>query len=223
MKTSLLTILLVAGVSSVAIAADKTDGKSETMAVEKIICSKTYVPAEGIQSPEYRPGLTIKGEPVASADINPAPTDSGPDYVEVPMTIDLAERMNLSQAGAEAKLPVANIKIYKNGKVEYNGQDISSNTTTLCGVAESGVAEKSEKSGIMMIEPAAGQDQMIAAPSETVNPTEPRYQSDKVAPENIEPQAGSVAASTTSPPPKIEYKVQQGTVNRAPINMGRMQ
>jgi hypothetical protein len=218
MKTSFLTLLLVAGVSSVAIAADKTDGKSETMAVEKIICSKTYVPAAGMQSPEYRPGLTVKGEPVASADLNPAPTDSGPDYVEVPMTIDLAQRMNLSQAGAEAKMPVANIKIYKNGKVEYNGQDISSNTTTLCGVAE-----KSEKLGVMMIEPAAGQDQMIAAPSETVNPTEPRYQSDKVAPENIEPQAGSVAASTTSPPPKIEYKVQQGTVNRAPINMGRMQ
>jgi hypothetical protein len=217
MKISFLTLLLVASVSSVAIAADKTDGKSETMAVEKIICSKTYVPASGIQSPEYRPGLTVKGEPVASADLNPAPTDSTPDYVEVPMTIDLAERMNLSQAGAEAKMPVANIKIYKNGKVEYNGQDISSNTTTLCGVAE-----KSEKLGVMMIEPAAGQDQMIAAPSETVNPTEPRYQSDKVAPENIEPQAGSVAASTTSPPPKIDYKIQKGTVNRAPVNLNAL-
>ena len=116
MKTSLLTILLVAGVSSAAIAADKTDGKSETMAVEKIICSKTYVPASGVQSPEYRPGFTVKGDPVASADLNSAPTDSGPDYVEVPMTIDLAQRMNLSQAGAEAKMPVANIKIYKNNK-----------------------------------------------------------------------------------------------------------
>lgn len=215
MKTSLLTLLLVAGVSSVAMAADKTDGKSETMAVEKIICNKTFVPATGSQSPDYKAGVDVDGNPVAAADINSVPVNAAPDYVEVPMTIDLAKRMNLPQVGAEAEMPVANLKLYKNGKVEFNGQDISSQASTLCGVAE----KKSEMKDVTKVEPAAGQDQMIAAPSITASPEEPRYQADMVAPHNIEPAAGSVAASTTTPPPRIEYKLQQQTVNRAPVNM----
>lgn len=218
MKTTILTFLLVASVSGLAIAADKTDGKSETFAVEKIICNKTFVPATGVQSPEYKAGFDVDGKSVVSVDLNLMPMNDTPDYVEVPMTIDLAKKMNLPQVGAEAEMPVANLKIYKNGKVEYNGQDISSNASTLCGVAQ-----KSDASDVSNVEPAAGQDQMIAAPSVTTPPKEPRYQSDMVAPHNIEPAAGSVAASTTSPPPKVEYKLQQGTVNRAPVNMGRTQ
>lgn len=219
MKTSFLTLVLVAGVSSIAMAADKTDGKSESFAVEKIICSKTFVPATGSQSPDYKAGVDVDGNPVASADINSVPVNAVPDYVEVPMTIDLGKKMGLFSKEAEIKMPVANLKIYNNGKIEYNGQDISSHTGTLCGVAE----QKSEAKDIAKVVPAAGQDQMIAAPSITAPPEEPRYQADTVAPHNIEPVAGSVAPSTTSPPPRIEYKLQQQTVNRAPVNMNAMQ
>ncbi len=212
MKTSFLTLLLVAGASSIAMAADKTDGKSESFAVEKIICNKAYAPATGVQSPDYKAG--VDGDTVASADLNPMPM-AMPDYIEVPMTIDLAKKMNLPQVGAEAEMPVANLKIFKNGKVEYNGQDISSNAGTLCGVTE----QKSEAVEINKVEPAAGQDQMIAAPSVTMPPKENIYHSDRVAPQNIEPQAGSVAASTTVSPPKLNYKMPEGTAARAPVNM----
>ena len=206
-------------VSGMAFAADKSASKasdvnSGTFAVERMICSKLYVPATGNQSPNYQAGIDVHGNAVVPADINSA-ENAGPDYVEVPMTIDLAKRMGVAPTGAEMQMPVANLKLYKNGKVEYNGQDISSNAASLCGVAKkSEVVPKS----IPMIEPAAGQDQMISAPSETVNPdAKYNYQSDSVAPEELEPQAGSVAASSTStPPPKAPMQIQRGTVNMAP-------
>jgi len=219
MKTALLTLLMMTSVSGMALAADKsvaksTDVNSGTFAVERMICSKLYVPATGKDSPTYQAGIDAQGNAVAPADINPI-ADAAPDYVEVPMTIDLAKRMGVAPVGAEMQMPVANLKLYKDGKVEYNGQDISSNAASLCGVAKkSEVAPKS----IPMIEPAAGQDQMISAPSETVNPdAKNNYQSDSVAPEEVEPQAGSVAASSTStPPPKAPIQIQRSTVNMAP-------
>lgn len=215
MKTALLTILTMTSFYGVAVAADKsvdksTDVNSGTFAVEKVICNKSYVPANGVQSPEYRAGIDVNGNAVAPADVAPL-ANAAPDYVEVPMTIDLAKRMGVAPAGAEMEMPVANLKLYKNGKVEYNGQDISSNAATLCGVAD-----KSDASAVQKVEPAAGQEQMITAPAETVVDNSRNYQSDTVAPDNVEPQAGSVAASTTSPPPKIVYQLQRSTVNMAP-------
>jgi len=225
MKIALLTILMMTSVSGLALAADKiadkTDVNSGTFAVEKMICNKSYVPATGNQSPNYQAGMDVNGQPVAPADLN-AVANMEPDFVEVPMTIDLAKRMGLSQVGAEAEMPVANLKLYKNGKVEYNGQDISSNAATLCGVTlKNDEKSNTNPSLTNMIEPAAGQDQMLAAPSETINPSVPRYQSDTTAPSVIEPAAGSVAASSTSFEPKVEYKLQRQTVNKVavPIQM----
>lgn len=240
MKTALFTILMMTSFSGMSFAADKsakaTDVNSGTFAVERMICSKVYIPASGNQSPTYRAGIDAEGNSVAPADIAPL-ADTAPDYVEVPMTIDLAQRMGVTPVGAEMRMPVANLKLYKDGKVEYNGQDISSNAASLCGVGKKSDAQQavksvdgqfaphpssmpsySSKGAHSMLEPAAGQDQMLAAPSETVNP-DPRnnYQSDSVAPDNVEPQAGSVAASSTStPPPKVPLQIQRSTVNMAP-------
>lgn len=211
MKTALLTLLLMTSVSAAAMAADKTDGKSGSFAVERMICSKIYVPSTGKASPTYQAGVDVNGNAVAPADLAQAPTTI-PDYIEVPMTIDLAQKMGTLPQGAEMKLPAANLKLYKNGKVEYNGQDISSNAAGLCGYAKKSDTTKSPS----QVEPAAGQDQMTVAPSLTSNPeVQPQYPTPP-QPEDIAPQAGSVAASTTTPAPKIIYKLQQGTANRSP-------
>lgn len=219
MKTLLLTLLLMTSVSGAALAADKTDGKSESLAVEKLICNKSYVaPASGMDSPNYQAGVDVNGKAVAPADIASAPVVSLPDYIEVPMTIDLAQKLGTLPAGAEMKLPVANLKLYKNGKVEYNGQDISSNAASFCGVANKSDAKKTD---VNKIEPAAGQDQMTVAPSLTQTPpTRPQFQTPP-QPEDLEPQAGSVVKSTTSPQPKIIYKLQQGTQSKSPAVYGQ--
>lgn len=228
LSTLLLTHLMLGGFAGMAMAADKsvaasTDVNSGTFAVERMICSKLYVPATGNQSPTYQAGIDAQGKSVVPADINPS-ADATPDYVEVPMTVDLAKRMGINQVGAEMQMPVANLKLYKDGRVEYNGQDVSSNASDMCGSGKkSDVSKPSRtmadvKSTPSMIEPAAGQDQMLAAPSTTTHP-DPRnqYQSDSVAPDQVEPQAGSVAASATnSPAPKTPVQIQRSTVNMAP-------
>lgn len=225
MKTALVTILIITGFSAGAFAAGQIDKlhdtNSGTFAVEKMICNHVYTPATGVQSPTYQAGIDARGQPVPPADVTTLTNSDQPDYVEVPMTIDLAQRMGLTGGlnggAAEMKLPVANLKLYQNGKVEYNGQDISSHAASVCG------SDKTSQKHIQIpneIEPAAGQDQMISAPSVTINPDARNdYQSDRIAPADLEPQAGSVAASSTSTPPtRKPIQIQQSTVNMGARN-----
>jgi hypothetical protein len=207
-------------------AADVTDGMSETLAVEKMICAKAYLPATGKNSPTYQAGISSEGKAVVPADINSAPSMTqakiSSDFIEVPMTIDLAKRMNLPQIGAEAEMPVANLRIYNSGRIEYNGQDISSQANSMCGVAQKSDTHD-KANNIAKIEPAAGQDSMMAAPSVTMPQPTSDYVPDQVAPPEQMPLAGSVVRSSTSPEPVIEYKLQRGTVNKANIQMPQSQ
>ncbi len=215
-KTTFLTILLMTTAIVPAFAKDKTDGQSGSIAVEKMICSKMYVPATGAASPTYQAGVDVNGKAVAPADIAAtAPAINTPDFIEVPMTIDLAQKLGTVPAGAEMQLPVANLKLYKDGRVEYNGQDITSNAGALCGVAK-----KSDVESLSEITPAAGQDKMMSAPSiTTLQPSAvappPSSYVPPIQPEEMTAQPGSVAPSSTSSAPKIVYKLQQGTAARA--------
>lgn len=215
MKTTLLAFLLMTTVSGgAAFAADVTDGKSETIAVEKIICNLVYVAPAGAQSPDYQAGVDVNGNAVAPADVSTAPAVAVPDYTEVPMTVDLAQRIGVLPAGAEMKLPVANLKLYKNGKVEYNGQDITATTTTLCGNSGKSVVSTAQNNGVTNPVPAADAPaQMRVAPSVTENPPVKNGYPTPEQPEDLVPQPASVAPSSTGPVPKVEYKLQQGTAN----------
>lgn len=214
MKTALLTILLMTTASIPAFAKDKTDGKSGSVAVEKLICSKLYVPATGAASPTYQAGVDVNGKAVAPADISSVPMVNTPDYIEVPMAIDLAQKLGTSPTGAEMKLPVANLKLYKDGRVEYNGQDITSNAGALCGVAQTGAPKDENNKTPAQVAPASGHEKtMMSAPS--APSAAPMAYVPPIQPEETVPQAGSVAASSTTPPPKIIYKLQQGTAAKS--------
>jgi hypothetical protein len=192
-------MVMMTTTSGVALAKDKTDVNSSTYAVEKLICNKTNVPATGAASPTYQAGVDGDGNAVAPADVTAVPT-AMPDYIEVPVTIDLARKLGTAPTGTEINAPVANLKLYKDGRVEYNGQDISSNAASMCGYPD-----KSDRKQ-QKIEPASGR--LMAAP---VAPPE--------IPDDVTPQAGSVAPSSTSAPQKVIYKLQQGTQSRTPANV----
>ncbi|MCB1651424.1 MAG: hypothetical protein KDI46_05160 [Alphaproteobacteria bacterium] len=82
-------------------------------------------------SAEYQPGVDVHGVPVAAADVNPL--DAGIDVVNIPITVDLAQRFNLVlPQGIELKPDVGMISIYKDGRVAYNGQDLSGPAVALC-------------------------------------------------------------------------------------------
>ena len=82
----------------------------------------------------FRPGVDVHGNPVAPADIGPALT-ALPDVIRVPVTIDLVERLKLSlPAGTILEAPVALVDIHSDGRVLYNGRDISGDVAALCAI-----------------------------------------------------------------------------------------
>ncbi len=212
MKTAILTILMVTGFGHFGFAADKTDGKSESFAVHKILCNKSYIPATGVQSPDYQPGVDVNGKPVAPADVQPV-VNMVPDFIEVPMTMDLAKDLGILPIGTDIKMSVANLKLYKDGKVEYNGQDISSSAAALCGDAPKNKPSKAEDQPVEP-SPQAQKTPDSAAPV-VAKPVPAMMPQPDMMRDHVVPIPGSVAPSTTSPEPRPDYQIQKETVNRA--------
>ncbi len=131
MKYFIYIMLLTTSFAASAYAADKTDGKSSAIAVERILCQPGMVAYTPSSDVDYKPGVDVNGNPVASADINPAPSTSAVTYTEVPLTINLADKLQLSHP-AEAQAVVGSLRIYKDGRVLYNGQDISQQASAVC-------------------------------------------------------------------------------------------
>lgn len=99
-------------------------------ATQKTFCRvlASYTKDRGVH---YVPGVDVRGNDVAPADLNePLPQF---ETIEIPVEIDLAARFGITPpAGAELKPTVALISIHKDGKVEYNGRDISSKVIDVC-------------------------------------------------------------------------------------------
>ncbi|PZP56414.1 MAG: hypothetical protein DI586_03795 [Micavibrio aeruginosavorus] len=133
MKRFIYIISAFVSLSTAAQAADPTDGISSSVAVERIICKPAMVhtPSSDVA---YQGGVDVNGNAVAPADINSAPQIVSSTYTEVPLNIDLAKKLNLSQP-AVMESNFGNLKVYNDGRVLYNGQDISSNVNSLCGRA----------------------------------------------------------------------------------------
>jgi hypothetical protein len=58
--------------------------------------------------------------------------------ITIPLTYDLAERLNL-RSGVELDAPIGAVSIYKNGRILYDGKDIS---TTLKNDCTNGTSTK---------------------------------------------------------------------------------
>lgn len=79
----------------------------------------------------YQPGVDAQGRAVAPADVSASPS-AVPDVVRIPMTVDLAQRLGSVPAGAEMKAATGMIEIYKDGRVSFNGQDMTEVAVVLC-------------------------------------------------------------------------------------------
>ena len=76
----------------------------------------------------YQPGVDALGRPVAPADLGGTPQIRLPDPLVIPITVDLAERLNLSTApGAlEPELQVGVVTVDRAGRVTFNGVPLTS-------------------------------------------------------------------------------------------------
>lgn len=192
-------------------AKDKTDGKSSSLAVEKLMCDK-YKSASDVA---FKPGVDVNGNPVAPADLAPEAVKL-PDYLELPLSVDLGKKIGVSLGdGVEAKAVVGNLKLYQDGRVEYNGQDVSGQVASFCGVAKPPVAAGQGATGAPAgVSGAVSGSTMPsfsnpvpapAAPMMTgIEPTTPQA-----------PIAGAVVSSSTvePPAPKPAFDLPNHTVN----------
>lgn len=178
-----MVILGVVAVPS-AYAADKTDGVSPALAVGKIVCERHYIhkPDANVA---YQSGVDVQGNAVVPADVAPSPMGV-PDYMEVPLTAELGKAMQIElPEGFETKANLGNLKLFRDGRVEYNGQDITAKASEFCGVD------------------LPRDDHAATAASLNMN-TEPK-----------DPVAGSVAPSQTvgEPKPQPAYDLPKGAIN----------
>lgn len=81
----------------------------------------------------YKPGVDVKGRPVAPADLQ-----TTQDYnflkqvAEIPLTIDLAQRLSLDTAGLEMKTELPPLQMRPDGRIFWNGQDITQQAVYYC-------------------------------------------------------------------------------------------
>ena len=84
------------------------------------------------QDAAYKPGVDVNGNAVAPADLPSTSAVKIPDIVEVPLTIDLAQRLNISVTGMEMKSTLGVMKVYKDGRVTYDDKDITTDAKSYC-------------------------------------------------------------------------------------------
>ncbi|MBN8521319.1 MAG: hypothetical protein J0L77_05420 [Alphaproteobacteria bacterium] len=119
----------------------------------------------------FVPGQDVKGRPVVPADINSVPM-TVPEVITAPLTVDMASRLqNMSvPAGIDMKSPLGFLEIYKNGRVVYDGRDITSQAYALCGISSAVHPVSTASSGDMAKEvPALDAKPLEAEPPEPVD------------------------------------------------------
>jgi len=76
-------------------------------------------------------GVEYVGDAQVPVDINPLTGMIGPIFI--PVTVDLADKFNLDfPQGIELKPDVAALRVWADGRVEYNGQDVSGHIEEIC-------------------------------------------------------------------------------------------
>ena len=114
---------------------------------------------------DYVAGVDVYGNAVTSADLNPSPQPIT-EPVIVPIEVDLAARYNREVPDGVRLMPsVAGVAIFPDGRVLYNGTDVSQQFATVCNGAEEvqGVSNDTLVSGDAMAEMGAPIDGQFPA------------------------------------------------------------
>ena len=83
----------------------------------------------------YKPGVDVRGKPVVSADIN-ASNFELPDVVQVPLSVDLIERIRDTAdqfPGVMVEVDYGILEIHRDGRILYDGQDWTQPVYAACG------------------------------------------------------------------------------------------
>jgi len=103
----------------------------------QLLCQSMLM-LNSIKGPDYQPGIDAYGNPVVPAEGN-QPAISAPKAIEIPITMDMAKHFGITTPnGTEMNTEVAKLSIMNDGKIMYNGQDISGKVNAFCNQAPAG-------------------------------------------------------------------------------------
>ncbi|PCI56282.1 MAG: hypothetical protein COB36_05775 [Alphaproteobacteria bacterium] len=84
-------------------------------------------------SAEYVPNVDVHGKHVTPADVSMSSSQYINNPIVIPIEIDLIDRFGLSlPTEISLKPTIASLKIYQDGRVKYNDEDVTERTLSLC-------------------------------------------------------------------------------------------
>jgi hypothetical protein len=94
----------------------------------------------------FKPGVDVNGKDVAPPDLPGGSPIGINEFIEVPLTVDLAQRLSQPVPnGVEIKAIVGNLRLYKDGRITNNGQDVIPQASMMCGAPLKVMPEKKAK------------------------------------------------------------------------------
>lgn len=153
------------------------------------VCAQETLPPECRLLKEHKPsadvtyqaGVDVRGRPVVPADVNAAPMGLESQTLVVPLSVDLAKRLQgNSIQGLDMTGTLGFIEIEPGGRVLYNGQDLTGQVHVLCGRRPQGTAVSPDGQ--------AAPDIVESAPVKKITPPAPETPVLKV-PETPAPEA----------------------------------
>ncbi|PCI98873.1 MAG: hypothetical protein COB14_07180 [Alphaproteobacteria bacterium] len=122
MKGLFRNVMLVLVFASPVYAADKTDVSALCRQLDDLR-----------NSAEYVPNVDVHGKHVAPADVSRSSSQYINNPIIIPIEIDLIDRFGLSlPTEISLKPTIASLKIYQDGRVKYNDEDVTERTLSLC-------------------------------------------------------------------------------------------
>jgi len=106
-------------------------------------------------SAAYQPGVDVHGKPVVPADINAPSSSFLPSRITFPVNVDLAQAFGLPlPAGTQFDANMGMVEVYTDGRVLYNGQDLTAQTQAFCaGDPAPPVAQAAKQEPVVLAPP----------------------------------------------------------------------
>ncbi|MBI1300495.1 MAG: hypothetical protein GC137_02455 [Alphaproteobacteria bacterium] len=138
-----------------------------------VVCSKIEEAQANIPPADYVPGIDVEGKSVVPADITPSNRFVN-DPIIIPIELNLAERFDVDLPdGVFSEPDLSSLEIYQNGKITYNGLDITEKVEEHCVKKPSKQSEgnpsppeEPKQKNVKAAPQPAGQEKEIPVPSD---------------------------------------------------------